>query len=234
MTEADRVRSTPPLNSSSNNVARATTIDPVETSSRRRFLAQAAAVTAGGVALGPALPLPGSAAAAGLTSNPILEAVTGAPLQAPTLTLDSSLASDELRSACRKVDDTHETLKAAWTEYQRVQELGRDWNRQHPAPDGSRRAYRKWERRWCKHRDEVNFDGAQAAYFEARTDFEKAKVAVALVDARDLNELALKAAVAYVYEDPRERHLRNLTPTIAASVAVGLAIMVARAKGASA
>ncbi|WP_271590755.1 twin-arginine translocation signal domain-containing protein [Bradyrhizobium sp. CCBAU 53415] len=75
MTEADRVRSTPHLDSSSNNVARATTIDPVETSSRRRFLAQAAAVTAGGVALGAALPLPGSAKGADLATDPMFAAI---------------------------------------------------------------------------------------------------------------------------------------------------------------
>jgi hypothetical protein len=52
MTQADRVNSTPTTNTSSNNT------------SRRGFLTQAAAVTAGGAALGLALPWPGLAAEA--------------------------------------------------------------------------------------------------------------------------------------------------------------------------
>ena len=48
MTQADRVLSTPPTNTS------ALPVDP----SRRGFLAQAAVVAAGGAALGVALPLP--------------------------------------------------------------------------------------------------------------------------------------------------------------------------------
>ncbi|MCK1753824.1 twin-arginine translocation signal domain-containing protein [Bradyrhizobium sp. 137] len=72
MTEADRVLSTPPLSSSSNKLARTTTIDPVETS-RRQFLAQAAAATAGGAVLGAALP--GSARGADLATDPMFAAI---------------------------------------------------------------------------------------------------------------------------------------------------------------
>jgi hypothetical protein len=74
MTQADRVLSTPPTNTSSNNIAESTAIDFVDVS-RRGFLAQAAAVTAGGSALGLALPLPGSTADAGQAPDPILEAI---------------------------------------------------------------------------------------------------------------------------------------------------------------
>ncbi len=59
MTQADRVLSTPPLN----------------TSSRRNFLAQAAAVAAGGGALGMALPLPGLAGASERVPDPIYAAI---------------------------------------------------------------------------------------------------------------------------------------------------------------
>ena len=55
MTRADSVHSTPPLN----------------TSSRRIFLAQAAVAVAGGAALGAALPLPESALASGQVPDPI-------------------------------------------------------------------------------------------------------------------------------------------------------------------
>jgi hypothetical protein len=58
MTQADRVHSTPPTNT------------PIDTS-RRRFLAQAAVVTAAGATLGLTLPLPGSAGAAEPTPDPV-------------------------------------------------------------------------------------------------------------------------------------------------------------------
>ncbi len=62
MTQADSVHSTPPTNTSANNI-----VDP----SRRGFLAQAAVVAAGGAALGMALPLPQSASALQGISDPI-------------------------------------------------------------------------------------------------------------------------------------------------------------------
>ncbi|MDI4239487.1 hypothetical protein OZ411_42650 [Bradyrhizobium sp. Arg237L] len=141
------MHSTPPLNSSSNNIAATTDIDCVN-STRRAFLAQAAAVTAGGA------------------------------------------------------------------------------ERQHPnEAGGSSRAYRKWERRWRKYLDEINWGAVGQAYHEARADFEEAKIAAARVNVRDLNELALKAATVYLYEDTREAHLGRMTPAIAVSVAIDLARM---------
>jgi uncharacterized membrane protein YjfL (UPF0719 family) len=65
MTQAECVLSTPPTNTS------ALPADP----SRRGFLAQAAAVAAGGVTLGLALPLPGSAGAAERVADPIYDAI---------------------------------------------------------------------------------------------------------------------------------------------------------------
>lgn len=51
MTRADRVHSTPPISTSlNNNIAELSSTDGVDTS-RRRFLSQAAAVTAGGAVL---------------------------------------------------------------------------------------------------------------------------------------------------------------------------------------
>jgi hypothetical protein len=61
MTQADRVHSTPPTNTS------ALPVDPT----RRGFLAQAAVAAAGGAALGMTLPLPGSAGAAERVPDPI-------------------------------------------------------------------------------------------------------------------------------------------------------------------
>jgi hypothetical protein len=59
MLKADSVLSTPPLN----------------TSSRRKFLAQVAAAVASGAAIGAALPLPNSATASELAPDPIFHAI---------------------------------------------------------------------------------------------------------------------------------------------------------------
>jgi hypothetical protein len=74
MPKADSVHSTPRLNSSPNNIAEPTATEAVDTS-RRRFLSQAAAVTAGGVALATALSVPGPAAGAGVAPDPIFAAI---------------------------------------------------------------------------------------------------------------------------------------------------------------
>jgi hypothetical protein len=233
MTKADLRVNTPPLNTSPDN-ATLSTVGGVD-STRRTFLARAAAVAAGGAAIGAALSLSGSAAGAGLTHNAAVEAIAGAPSQSPVLTLDWSLASDELQSAFRAMGSAHDTLKTAWAEYQKAEGLVRDWEQQHPSPGGNGRAYRKWERRWCKQVADIGYADADSAYMDARADFKRAKVEVALVKVRDLNELALKAAAVYAFEDIREEHLRDITPTIALSVAVALGLMAAsQTKGAAA
>jgi hypothetical protein len=69
MAQADRVHSTPPINTSAiNPSSRADT-------SRRGFLAQAAGVAAGGAALGAGLPLPAPAATPEGVPDPILAAI---------------------------------------------------------------------------------------------------------------------------------------------------------------
>jgi hypothetical protein len=81
----------------------------------------------------------------------------------------------------------------------------------------------------------VNYHGIWEAHQDARADFERAKVAVARVEVRDLNELALKAVTVWIFEDTREEHLRGITASIALSVAVALGLMAAsQAKGAAA
>ena len=151
MTRADTRLSTPPLNTSSNNVA-VSTADRVD-STRRAFLSQAAVVAAGGAALGVAFPMPGSTVGAGQAPEAV------APLlRRPVLTMDGAAASDELRSAFRDLEDAHETLKTAWVEYRRVVGLTREWEREHPfSGGGSNRAYRKWERRRSKYFEEIGW-----------------------------------------------------------------------------
>jgi hypothetical protein len=225
MAEASRVHSTPHLSTSLNNTAESTATDRVD-ASRRRFLSQAAAVTAGGVAVATALSVPGSAAGAVQAADPTLEAIAPA-LRRPVLTMDGSGASDELRSAFRTLDDAHEVLKTAWAEYRRVVDLTRDWEREHPssAGGGSNRVFRKWDRRRSKYFDEINYNAVCRAYHVAAEDFKDAQLAAAGVKVRDLDELALKACAVYAYEDMREGHLRRITPVISVSVAVDLARM---------
>jgi hypothetical protein len=204
---------------------RADSVSSTPDTSRRAFLVKAAAAAAGGAAVGMALPLPESAAGAGLTHIQATDAIPPR-LRRPVLTLDGSGAGDELRSAFRVLDDAHEALKTAWAEYRRVADLARDWERQHPySGGGSNRAYRKRERHRSRYSNEINWRPVSQAYYEAREDFEEAKRDAALVKVRDLNELALKAAAVYAYEDTREGHLRSITPVISVSVAIDLAKM---------
>jgi hypothetical protein len=65
MTQADRVHSTPPTNTSAIQAQ----------SSRRTFLAQAAGVAAGGAALGAGLPLPAPAATLQGAPDPVFELI---------------------------------------------------------------------------------------------------------------------------------------------------------------
>lgn len=207
---------------------------PSPETSRRAFLVKAAAAAAGGAAVGMALPLPKSAAGAGLTPNSILESIAPTT-QSPTLTLDASLLGDELRSALGRANEAHEALKSAWSEYRRVQQLVAQWNRRNREPVGNSRAHAKFERRRCKYHEAVNYHGIWEAYQDAKADFERAKVVVARVEVRDLNELAAKAAAVWIFEDPREEHLRGINYSIALSVAVALSLMAARqTKGAAA
>jgi hypothetical protein len=217
------MHSTPRLNSSTNNVAEPTATEAVDTS-RRRFLSQAAAVTAGGAALATTA-ISVSAAAAVQAPDPILKAVAPS-LRRPMLRMDGSGASDELRSAFRTLDDAHEVLKTTWAEVRRVVDLAQDWEREHPySGGGSNRAYRKWDRRRRKYFDELNYHAVCRARHEAEEDFRGAQLAVAEVKVRDLDELAAKACAVYVYEDMREVHLRRITPAISVSVAIDLARM---------
>jgi hypothetical protein len=87
MTQADRVHSTPPTNTSAIQAQ----------SSRRRFLVQAAGVAAGGAALGMAMPLPAPAATPQGVPDPILAAIERhrAAFDAHTATL----GEDELEAA---------------------------------------------------------------------------------------------------------------------------------------
>jgi hypothetical protein len=123
MIPADSVLSTPPTNTSSDNT------------SRRGFLAQAAAVTAGGAALGLALPLPGSAAGAGQAPDPIIEVIEAhRAANAKWLSavdrhckLESELSEDKRRSSIDAwAAQIVETDDPRWVEAEREYQLTGD------------------------------------------------------------------------------------------------------------
>jgi hypothetical protein len=89
MIQADSVLSTPPTNTPISQS------DPVDATSRRRFLTNAAGVAAGGTVLA-------------------LATIPPAPaIAAPASPLDAANASPALRAAARGLEDAHEHLKEA-------------------------------------------------------------------------------------------------------------------------
>src|SRR5258707_15861802 len=103
MTQADRVLSTPPTNTSALPVA----------PTRRGFLAQAAVVAAGGAALGVALPLPGSVGASERVPDPILDVIE----RHRTARADWMAAVDtECRLEEELARDPRQSLFAIWKE----------------------------------------------------------------------------------------------------------------------
>ena len=103
MTEADRVHSTPPP-STSLNITERTASDGADTS-RRLFLSQAAAVTAGGVAVATALSVSTTAAGAGQAPGPILAAIV-ATADAELIALGQMISELRIleRKACATID----------------------------------------------------------------------------------------------------------------------------------
>jgi hypothetical protein len=64
------------------------------------------------------------------------------------------------------------------------------------------RARKRWARKWREYRDDTEGE-SWAAQLEAEKHFREAQMAVAKIDPRDSNDLALKAAVASVYDRVR-------------------------------
>jgi hypothetical protein len=132
MLKADSVHSTPRLNSSLNNPTEMAASEAIDTS-RRRFLTQAAAATAGSAALATALSVSGTAAGAVQISDPILDAIDAhKAAHSKWLSwvdrhckLESELPEEKRRSdTCR--DNIVETDDPRWIEAERQVDLTGD------------------------------------------------------------------------------------------------------------
>lgn len=167
----------------------------------------------------------GSAAA---IANSIPFAANAKDLMPPRIAPDGSDASPELRAAGIELADANDRLKETNEDFLRVWNLNGKWEREHPRP-GSPRAHKKWLRRWHAYAASIGYDAAFDAHTEAREAFERAQDKVALLKARDMQELALKGCMSFVYEDIRQSHLRHVRPHIGQSVALELAFMSCRA-----
>jgi hypothetical protein len=93
------------------------------------------------------------------------------------------------------------------------------WPELNPKPT-DRRAVKRWERRYRDYRHSVAMDSWRASV-DAEDAFRDAQMAVAKIDARDMNELALKACLSGVYDAARLRSGRNVA-VIGYSVALNL------------
>jgi hypothetical protein len=171
-------------------------VDPT----RRRFLSQAAGVAAGGTVLALATMSPASTVAA------------------PASALDPAKASPALRAAVIALDEAHGRLKEANAAVSADDATVTKWRELNPKPTG-RRAVKNWARRYRDYRDSITMDSWHAS-MDAEETFRTAQVAVAKIDARDMGELELKAALSVVYDAVRLRDGRSAV--IAFSVALNL------------
>jgi hypothetical protein len=169
--------------------------------SRRRFLSQAAGVAAGGTVLA-------------LATIPPVSAVA-----APASPLDAANASPALRAAVIALGEAHDRLKEARAAFDAADKLPEEWRRSNPEPTG-RRAIKRWNRREREYRYSVTMPPWQAV-IASEDDFREAQMAVAKIDARDMGELALKAALSCVYDAVRLRVPIN-SAVIGFSVALNL------------
>jgi hypothetical protein len=147
--------------------------DSINTTSRRGFLARGAATVAGGAAM----------MAAPAIANP---------------TLDSTKASPALREAVVSLREADENLKAAKARFIADDAKVWEWADNNPEPLKGR-AHKRWVRKWNEYRDATTTESWDAQ-LEAENTYREAQMAVARVKPRDADELALKAAVAGVYD----------------------------------
>jgi hypothetical protein len=125
MTQADRVLSTPPTNTS------ALPVDPA----RRRFLTVAAVGSMVGA---------GTLAAAAFTPNDVPQAVT----------VPSGASSPALRDAIARLAEAHAELERAVEAEYAANELFVAWERSHPQPK-SKRGKRRWIKQMGAYEREV-------------------------------------------------------------------------------
>jgi hypothetical protein len=146
------------------------------TTSRRGFLTRGVATVAGGAVL----------------------LATPAVAKPSSNGLDGLQASPALRDAVTKIYDADENLTAAKARFVANDAKVAEWRISNPQPIGGR-ARKRWSRKWREYQDATAGE-SWAAQLEAEKQFQKAQMAVAKVKPRDSDDLALKAAVASVYD----------------------------------
>lgn len=152
----------------------------VDLASRRSFLTRTASVAAAGTAFA----LTGGA-------KPALAAPADEPL-------DASKASPALRAAIVDLRESHDRLEAAKARFTADDLTVSEWEANNPRP-ASKRAIKRWARKWRDYRDGAEYDSWRAQ-LAAEKDFAAAQLAVARVTPLDENDLLLKAAAAFVYD----------------------------------
>jgi hypothetical protein len=158
------------------------TIDP----SRRRFVTIAAAASAV------------SATALAAAAMPVQQAC--AAFAAPEKTLDATKGSPKLRAAVVDLRESHERLEAAKARFVADEAMVPDWDKVHPAPpNGSKRARKRWARKWRENRDAACRE-AWDEQLDAERHFREMQLALARVEPRDMADLELKAAAAFVFD----------------------------------
>jgi hypothetical protein len=189
MTQADRVLSTPPTNTSANNQS---TFSPDPT--RRRFLAVASITSIVGA---------GGLAVAAATPASVPQVIT-IPQACP-----------ELRATIRHLELAHGRLKIAQADHEEAQAILTDWEAQHPKP-ASKRGMRRWNRRADAQRLALLSTPWQAL-LDAEQAFERDQHGLAAVPITGPGDIAALAAATIIF-DVVELHT-NIRAPIARAVA---------------
>jgi hypothetical protein len=133
-------------------------------------------------------------------------AVVGAaalPQQSATAALlyDPQKVSPELRDLMSALRDVDDVLKAKAATYDAAKEQYRAWSKLNPEPRAYRsRTYRKWSNRQEKFTTKIGYYEAQADWRDASDAQRDARRKAAVFRSRDLNDVAIKAAAAIVFE----------------------------------
>jgi hypothetical protein len=143
----------------------------------------------------------GTAAVAGAATIAGTEILSDPAAAAP---LEASETSPELRDAIVNVREAQEALEAAKKRFQDDDKMAAAWREANPEPKGpkSRRAQKRWWRKFREMQDATETESWHAQ-LEAENKFREAQTALAKVRAKDMNELEIKAAAAYIYDAER-------------------------------
>jgi hypothetical protein len=143
----------------------------------------------------------GTAAVAGAATIAGTEILSDPAAAAP---LEASETSPELRDAIVNVREAQEALEAAKKRFQDDDKMVAAWREANPEPKGpkSRRAQKRWWRKFREMQDATETESWHAQ-LEAENKFREAQTALAKVRAKDMNELEIKAAAAYIYDAER-------------------------------